>query len=492
MAIRLFYFIALLISANASSQTIITDVTIVDVENYRLVNHQSVLIEGNTIKTIAPAEKLKIPGNTRIIDGTNKFAMPGLIDAHAHPWGGDFYSDYAFIDLTKYKPFQEAVDESKTRLATNYKRFLKCGITTIISPGSTISTFKISDSLSKQGPMPSLYMAGKMITVSDFGNPYNLSSQDAYFDVAENVEVAKKLVQNQLTFHPSFIKILLVPDLTGKHIEDSARAKFPIVKAIIDESHKNGLKVAVHATERITAQLAVEAGCDYLVHGIHDEVVGDDFIQLLKQKQITLCPTSNIEYPILRTFIQNPGYTKYELSHADPFELKTFFDLQDLDTSLFRSTKVKWESNKRPFRRDSIRLINLKKLTDAGIRIVTGTDAGAFGSMHATSYLPELLKMKQSGMSNWEIIKAATLSPTYFINKENSLGTITEGKVADMILLTKNPVADLENLKEIALVFKNGHAIFPDTLISETPEMLVQRQWNAYNAKKIQAFSGLF
>ena len=487
MAIRSSYFLLILISLNATSQTVLKNVTIVDVKNSHLVNHQSVLIEGNLIKSIGPAEKFKIPQYATVIDGTNKFLMPGLIDAHAHPWDGDMYSDDG-IDLTKYKSFQDAIEESKSRIATNYKRFIQCGITTIVSPGTTISTFKISDSLVKQSSMPSVYMAGKLITVSDFGNPHNLAPEDEYFDYAANVNAAKSIVQNQLKLHPSFIKILFVPDLTWQHIEDSASAKYPIVKAIIDEAHRNGLKVAVHATERITAQLAVEAGCDYLAHGIHDEIVSEDFISLLKQKQSLLCPTSNVEYPILRAYTQNPPYTTYELQHANPFVVKTFFDLQDLDSGLFLKTKLRKQSGKAMFKRDSIRLVNLKKLAGAGIYIAAGTDVGSLGDMPAASYLPELLKMKQSGMSNWQIIRAATIIPTFFINKQNSLGTITTGKIADMVLLNKNPVDELENLNDIAFVFKNGVAIFPDTLLNETPEMTVQRLWNAYNAKNSEAF----
>jgi len=256
MVNKLICFLALLISLYATEQTVITNVTIVDVANFHLINHQSVLVEGNTIKSIIPTEKFKTHVHARIIDGTNKFLMPGLIDAHAHPWDGDMYSDDG-IDLSKYKSFQNAINESKARLATNYKRFLQCGITTVVSPGTTNSTFKISDSLAKQSTMPSLYMAGKLITVSDFGNPHNLPPEDEYFDYVANVDAAKNIVQNQLKLHPSFIKILFVPDLTWQHIEDSARSKYPIVKAIIDEAHRNGLKVAVHATERITAQLAV-------------------------------------------------------------------------------------------------------------------------------------------------------------------------------------------------------------------------------------------
>ena len=137
---------------------------------------------------------------------------------------------------------------------------------------------------------------------------HNLSPEDEYFDYAVDVDAARTIIKEQIKLHPSFIKILFVPDLTWQHVADSAKAKYPIVKAIIDEAHNNGIKVAVHATERITAQLAVEAGCDYLAHGVHDEVVGEEFVDLLKKKQTILCPTSNVEYPILRAYTRNPPY----------------------------------------------------------------------------------------------------------------------------------------------------------------------------------------
>ncbi|WP_218029082.1 hypothetical protein [Segetibacter aerophilus] len=104
-----------------------------------------------------------------------------------------------------------------------------------------------------------------------------------------SIEDARKMVLEQLPFHPDFIKIWYI--VSPDSIEASAKKYEPIVRAIVEESHKNNLKVAVHATERITAQLAVESGCDYLVHDVEDEVVSDNFIKLLKTKNVILCPT---------------------------------------------------------------------------------------------------------------------------------------------------------------------------------------------------------
>ena len=87
-----------------------------------------------------------------------------------------------------------------------------------------------------------------------------------------------------MEYNPDFIKIWYITQKDSNGFENHACKNLPIIKAIIDEAHKNNLKVAVHATQQITAQLAVESGCDFLVHSIDDEVVSDKFIQLLKEK----------------------------------------------------------------------------------------------------------------------------------------------------------------------------------------------------------------
>ena len=137
---------------------------------------------------------------------------------------------------------------------------------------------------------------------------------------------------------------------------------------------------------------------------------------------------------------------------------------------------------------DSIRMVNLKKMSDAGVTIVAGTDAGNIGTQHASSFLSELNAMKKSGLTNWQIIQSATINPAKLFNKENNTGSISIGKKADMVLLNADPTASLENLAKIDLVFNKGFVIKTDTLIKETPLALVRRQLNAYNAKNIDAF----
>ena len=298
------------------------------------------------------------------------------------------------------------------------------------------------------------------------------------------------MVHEQLQFHPDFIKIWYI--VNPDSIETSAKKYQPIVKAIIEESHKNNLKVAVHATERITAQLAVESGCDYLVHDIEDEVLSDNFIKLLKTKKIILCPTLIVADGYENTFGQKNSYSFYDLTRSDPTQIGSLEDLKHLPDTAYINMIREWVTSPKNIANsahaDSIRMINLKKMIDGGVTIVAGTDAGNIGTQHATSFLSELKAMQKSGLTNWQTIQCATINPARIFNNENNTGSITIGKKANMVLLNANPIDNLENLFRISLVFNKGYAINPDTLIKETPLTLVQRQLNGYNARNIEAF----
>lgn len=130
--------------------------------------------------------------------------------------------------------------------------------------------------------------------------------------------------------------------------------------------------------------------------------------------------------------------------------------------------------------------INLTRIYAAGVNVVAGTDAGNVGTMHASSFIPELQAMKQAGLTNAQILKTATLNSAICFNQNT--GEVVKGKSADLVVLQKNPLDDLSHLNTAEYVLKSGRVLKADTLIRETPEMLVQRQLNAYNARNIDAF----
>jgi len=485
-------FLFLFPVTNNFSQTYITNVTIADIENQKLIPHQTVIITGDKILKIQPADKVNIPANAGVIDGKGKYLFPGLTDAHVHfSQTGGLYTRPDAIDLREFKPYREEIDWSHEHMEEVLRRYLQAGITTVIDVGTTVNFLKQREQFKDASYSPSIYMAGPLLTTYE-PDAFKSLNDDSPFNLVTSIEDAKKAIALQLVYHPDLLKIWYIVGQDTSDIEASARNYLPIVKTIIEEAHRHDLKIAIHATERITAQLSVENGCDYLVHSIDDEILPDDFVKLLKKKKTILCPTLIVHDGYVNTFGQNLIMTAYDLRTGDPFQLGSLLDLKHIeDTTLVKNYRAYSNTPEMQARskasNDNMR-INLKKLSDGGVTIATGTDAGNIGTLHASSYMAELKAMQESGMTNWQILQASTMNGAKVLDKENDFGTITEGKKANLILLDANPVENLDNLTKIHLVINKGKVILPDTLIRETPEALVQRQLNAYNFRNIEAF----
>lgn len=471
------------------AKTFITNVTFLDVEKQKLISGATVGITGSVITSVRTNPKQTLPPDASIIDGSGKFLLPGLTDAHIHFFqSGGLYTRPDGLDLRKYMPYEKEIEWSHVNMKDALKRYIQAGITTVIDVGATSNLLELRDKYKDKSFAPTVYMTGPLLTTDEPEVFTNLKN-DEPFSLVATPEEGKQMVQKQLPYHPDFIKIWYILE-RGVNKEQSARKFLPIIKAIIEKAHKNNLKVAVHATERITAQLAVENGCDYLVHSVEDELVSDDFLKLLKAKNTILCPTLIVYENYSKVFGQELDFTTNELLKSNPVQLGSLYDLKHLpEKSLINAYKMSVRNNQAIYTsHDSICFVNLKRMADAGIRIVAGTDAGNTGTLHGTSFLNELIAMKKSGISNWQILQSATLNPAYILGKEKESGSIAVGKRADLVLLTANPVDDLHNLQQISLVINKGHIIKLDTLIKETALALVQRQLNAYNARNLEAF----
>ncbi len=470
-------------------QTYISDVTVVDVLTKRLLPGQTVVIQNDLISEIRPAGEIKSSGKAQLINGSGKFLIPGLTDGHVHFFqSGGLYTRPDVIDLRKYKSYDSEIKWTKDNMDDLMRRYVRSGITSVIDVGSSYNFLKLRDELSKAEYAPAIYMTGPLLTTW-VPEPYKDLKNDSPFELPATIGEARQLVQKQVALRTDFIKIWYVVD--SKNAEASARRHLPMVQAVIDEAHKHKLKVAVHAPERIAAQLAVESGCDYLVHSVEDEIVPDAFVQLLKERKTAICPTLIVYEGYNKTLGQRNNFSFYELTNSNPSQIGSLEDLKHLPVP--DAPKMKEFLNSSQFissyaKKDSILRYNLKKLADNGVLIVAGTDAGNIGTQHATSYLGELKAMQESGLTSWQVLQSATINAAKLFDNENQTGSISVGKTASMVLLNANPLTDLDNLTDIALVFNKGIAFQPDTLIKETPLALVQRQLNAYNARNIEAF----
>lgn len=487
-----FFFFFLCMEFGLYAQTFITHVTIADVEKQKFVTDQTVVIINDIISKVEPAANIEVPENAVVINANGKYLIPGLIDAHVHfSQTGGLYTRPDAIDLRTIKPYQDEINWSHIHLEEVLRRYLQNGITSVIDAGTTPNFLKQRETFKDAAFAPTIFMAGPLITT--YQPPeFNNLGDDNPFNLASYPEDARKLVQQQLAYHPDIIKIWYIVGVETIDIQASALNYLPIVKAIIEEAHAAGMKVAVHATQLIAARLAVENGCDYLVHSIDDQLLPEDFIQLLKKNNTILCPTLIVHNGYVNTFGQHLDLSAHELRTADPFQAASLLDLKHLpDTTLVKNYREYANTTTTIANTKAVNanmLANLKRLSDAGIIIATGTDAGNIGTLHAASYLPELKAMQSSGMTNWQILEASTINGAKVLGREKEFGSITEGKKANLVLLDADPIADLGNVTKIYRVINKGVVIDPDTLIRDTPTTLAQRQLNGYNFRNLEAF----
>ncbi|WP_299781613.1 amidohydrolase family protein [uncultured Formosa sp.] len=474
------------------SQTYITNVTVLDVEKQKLIKNQTIEITNDLISNIKKSNNIKIPEQATVIDGTNKYVVPGLVDSHIHFFqNGGLYTRPDAINLQKYWSYTDEIALAKSNMEITLKRYLKNGITTLIDVGATYNFLEQRKTFSNKKYAPEILMTGPLLTTYESEVYANLD-KDEPFILTKTIEDGINGVKAQLPYHPDFIKIWYIAGKDGLSIEESAHKNLPIIKAIIDEAHKHNLKVAVHAVQQITAKLAVENGADFLVHSIKDQIITPDFVQLLKTHKTILSPTLQVHGGYGNTFGQRLEYSNYELEKSDPYQLGTLLDLKHLsDTTIVNKYKTRVNTAKSVAnlkKADSICMANLKILADAGVLIATGTDAGNIGTLHASSYLNELKLMQKSGMSNWQILQASTINGAKIFDKDTNFGTVSIGKKANLLLLDANPIDAIENLTKINTIINKGTLFNPNELLIDTPSDLAQRQLNAYNFRNIEAF----
>ncbi len=467
----------------------ITNVNLIDVENGDLLKDRNILVQDGKVTGVSHKKLPKIL-TEQSIDGRGKYLMPGMMDGHIHFFQtGGLYTRPDALDLRSKQPYN---DERKLALdltTDHFNRYLRMGVTTVVDVGGPFTNFLIRDSLAVVHVAPNVLVTGPLFSTYQ---PANLGTIDPPIILTDTKEKVDSLFAKMLPMKPDFIKVwyIVKPGQT-------AESTYPIIEYISKKTHEVGLKLAIHSTQLRTAKLAVKAGTDMLVHSIDDEIIPTDFIKELKEKNIGYIPTLMVHNGYISTFTLTGSNHPLDIKWANPAAYGSLKDLEAMSKEEVPQKLQKIWAKKEKYLKnyskgDSIMLLNLDLLNKNGIQIATGTDAGNIGTMHASSYYQELAWMKEGGMSPADILKASTIQVARTFGVENTLGTIEIGKIADMLLLDENPLEDINNLNSLTHVIKNGEVLMVDTLIKETPEMLVQRQLNAYNARNVDEFMATY
>lgn len=479
-----------LIMFSAGGQILIRNTNVMDVEKKKVLAGYDVLVMGERIVSVEKGKKSKLPDGTVVIDGTGKYLSPGFGDAHVHFFqSGGLFARPDAIDLRKHKPYSKEISWTMGNMEDFLRRYMSAGITSVIDVGATENYLNRRLQFKDKSFSPQINMTGPLLTTY-LPPQFKDLGKDAPFMEMKTEESVRQSVRDQIAMGADFIKIWYIV-LNEKQVEAEARKSLPLITAAIDEAHKHKIKVAVHAVERITAELSVLAGADFLVHGVEDELVSEEFVLLLKKWKTVVCPTLVVAGNYTTAFGSRQQFSVTELGLSNPVAIGTILDFPQPDTAIgkaYRQYANAKTTIKKEAHTDSIRQVNLKRLLDGGVIIATGTDAGNIGTQHAGSYFDELDAMRASGMDYWQVLQASTFNVARALGKEALWGSIARNKLASMVLLDGNPVDSFSNWQKINFIINRGHLLRPDTLIVSTPEMLAQQQLNAYNAHNLEAF----
>lgn len=410
-----------------------------------------VLIRGDRIEAVGPRAQVALPKGITILDGRGKWIAPGLVDAHVHFFqSGSPYTRPDVIDLRARRPYEREIALLKAALPRTFARYLMCGITSVVDVGGPFWNFEVRDVAARTAIAPRVAVAGPLVSTVerpqlDLGDPPIIKTA--------TTDEARALVRRELERKPDLMKVWFV----FRPGDDVAVGK-ALVAATVDEARKGGVRTAVHATELETARAAVEAGADVLVHSVFDKPVDDAFVELLKRRAVVYIPTLFVRmgYGLVLTGAFVP--TAAERRWADPDVLATFDEVKG------RPELSAWKG--RPLTADQARVAgdNLKRLAAAGVTIAAGTDAGNIGTLHGPSIFRELRLMADAGLTPREVLASATAGGAQVMGREKDLGSVAPGRLADLVILDRDPLADVANLEAIHRVVKGGRVYAPEEL----------------------------
>ena len=431
--IAFFVFVLSVSSANALADSIIIEgVTLIDGTGGPPLANSSVQIVDQRITRVIRGEFTEEEkDDAQVIDGSGKYLIPGMMDVHVH-LGALVTKNGLRQDVNDFQPGIRALHS-----------YLYSGVTTIFDVGNDPDYIFALRERERSGDLvaPRILATGGIVTY-----PGSHGSSDKA-TLVESWPQDRPLVDAHIARQPDIVKF------TYEERGWGMRPMIPmlpldLLQTLIEYYNDHGIRTTVHTAGERRARQALSAGVDSLAHPVIVGPVSDDFVQLMAVKRIPMASTLTIgenysrlaEHP---EFLDEPLYQdtvpQDEIEH-----LRT-----ELRSRYLADQWTWWMKLMTPVAQE-----NVFKINEAGGIIALGTDQTTGPAVHR-----ELELLTGGGISSSDAIRIATLNAARLLGMEDELGSIHEGKIADLVLLNANPIDDIKNAREIHLVIKNGEII---------------------------------
>ena len=382
--------------AQTSAVTVFEGARVIVGDGRPPVQNATLVVSGARILQVGSAADVKVPAGARRVSLSGKTVMPTIIDTHTH------------------------LSQEREALVQDLRRRAYYGVSAAMSLGQDVGDLAFQVRAETIPGAARFFTAGRGITMPEPGRttaPYWITT------AAEG----RKAVQELAAKKVDIVKIW-VDDRNGQYKKLTPDLYGPI----IDEAHKNKLRVTAHLFTLEDAKGLWKAGIDAFAHSVRDRDVDEEFLSMVKTRPaFVLVPNLpdrgvKVDLSWLRDSLPAGELQKLEAANTDRPDAKVQYGIQAR---------------------------NLAKMSAAGVRIALGTDGNTPWAPHA-----EMADMVAAGMTPMQVIVAATRNGADFLRMTDA-GTLQAGKSADFIVLDANPLDDITNTRRIASVYLRGEAV---------------------------------
>ena len=413
-------------ASQSTKTTVIRNGTLIDGSGSTASDNEAVVIQGNRITSVGsiPAGlNLEDKESVRVIDASDRWIMPGLIDGHCHlSFGQPAMPGVSVARGTTSAEF------TTLRAARNAQTILRSGVTSVSIPGGSwfidVALREAINAGMLEGPR--IYCAGRFIitygSISDTEPSWVGTPEHLYGVLANNVTDMVTEVRRQTKHGVDFIKMA---DSTWGDTQTISKEE---LSAVVDEAHRRNARISIHSRGSDSTRAAAEAGMDWIMHA---DLATERDLEAVAEAGSRIMPTV--------TFLKHAAEYGQDFGRTEP-------EVDQIKINLEGAVSV---------------LETARKL---GVKVMCGTDTGnspvmPYGLLHANE--AEIM-VKYGGYSPMEAIVACTKDNAFSVGLEDDLGVIGAGKLADIIVLDKDPLADVSVLqagRHLSWVIKDGKIV---------------------------------